>query len=67
VPGDLLDGEPLKYRRTKTGYVLYSVGWNEKDDGGTTAMSTDKKAPGLDLDEGDWVWPYRPRSKVVDG
>jgi hypothetical protein len=49
VPHDLIGGQPLKYHRTADGhFVLYSVGWNEKDDGGV---------PGKTVTEGDWVWP----------
>jgi hypothetical protein len=41
----------LKYRRTNGGgYLLYSVGWDEKDDGGVAAQSRE---------EGDWVWELR--------
>ena len=48
LPHDLIGGQPLKYRRTEgDGYLLYSVGWDEKDDGG---------APGKSADDGDWVW-----------
>ncbi len=36
VPQDLFAGKPLKYRLIKNGYLLYSVGQNEKDDGGKT-------------------------------
>ena len=36
------------------GYVLYKVGWNEKDDGGVPAMT--KSGEGVDFKEGDWVW-----------
>ena len=36
LPHDIINGQPLHYRRTDDGkFVLYSVGWNEKDDGGT--------------------------------
>jgi hypothetical protein len=49
LPHDIVGGQPLKYHRTADGqFVLYSVGWNEKDDGGV---------PGKTLPEGDWVWP----------
>jgi len=45
IPPDLIGGQPLHYRRTDDGkFLLYSVGWNEKDDGGQ---------PGSD---DDWVW-----------
>ncbi len=49
LPHDIITGEPLKYRRDGDGYVLYSVGWNEKDDGG-------KPSEKGDLEQGDWVW-----------
>ena len=51
LPHDLVGGQPLKYRRTEDGgYLLYSVGWNEKDDGGVIGKSRE---------EGDWVWEIR--------
>ena len=47
LPHDLIGGQPLKYRRTTDGkFLLYSVGWNETDDGGDR-----------DKQKGDWVWP----------
>ncbi|MGB7746129.1 MAG: hypothetical protein WBN75_02450 [Verrucomicrobiia bacterium] len=50
LPHDIIGGQPLIYRRTGDGkFLLYSVGWNETDDGGTTS---DK------MDQGDWVWQY---------
>ena len=49
LPHDIITGEPLKYRRDGDGYVLYSVGWNEKDDGG-------KPNEKGDISQGDWVW-----------
>ncbi len=52
LPHDVLTGEPYKYRRADPAFVLYSVGWNEKDDGGVPGkvMNDDK--------QGDWVWEY---------
>jgi ribosomal protein L17 len=46
VPGDLFSGKQLIYRAEKAGYVLYSVGQNEMDDGG---RSFDDDPPGDDL------------------
>ena len=44
VPLDIVNGEPLHYRRTDNGkFVLYSIGLDGKDDGG-------------DLKK-DWAWP----------
>ncbi len=56
-PHDVIKGQPLKYRHTDDGsFVLYSVGWNEKDDGGAVAFAEDGKA--ADPKNGDWVWRY---------
>jgi hypothetical protein len=56
-PHDVVNGQPLKYRRTDNGrFILYSVGWNEKDDGGVVA--TKDNPPRLDPLQGDWVWQY---------
>jgi len=57
LPHDVINGQPLKYRRTNDGlFVLYSVGWNEKDDGGMVVFNKDKRAS--NWKEGDWVWQY---------
>ncbi|HWA81867.1 MAG TPA: hypothetical protein VG820_00425, partial [Fimbriimonadaceae bacterium] len=32
---DPMDGKPLRYRRTGSGFTLYSIGHNLKDDGGS--------------------------------
>jgi hypothetical protein len=34
VPNDPFDGKPLRFHSTPTGYVVYSVGENGRDDGG---------------------------------
>ena len=48
LPHDIIGGQGLKYRATADDhFVLYSVGWNERDDGGV---------PGKTTTEGDWVW-----------
>jgi hypothetical protein len=55
LPHDVINGGPLHYRRTDDGrFLLYSVGWNETDDGGHLAVS---KAGRREIDKGDWVWP----------
>ena len=54
VPHDLINGQPLHYQRRADGdYRLYSVGWNETDEGGTTVRKDDGE---VDLRQGDWVW-----------
>jgi hypothetical protein len=58
VPHDVIGGQPLKYRREADGqFVLYSVGWNERDDGGVIVLQKGS-TPTVNRDEGDWVWRY---------
>lgn len=58
VPNDLLDGKPLRYRPgSNGGYVLYSVGWDQIDDGGQIAwLKQQGKETNVDATKGDWVW-----------
>jgi hypothetical protein len=67
LPRDLISGEPLHYQRQADNtYLLYSVGWNRKDDGGQLAFherpaqSTNSPVP--DPLQGDWVWPCPTRN-----
>ena len=51
IPHDVIGGQPLHYCRAPEGtFVLYSVGWNGRDDGGVRG----KPWPNTD---GDWLWP----------
>lgn len=70
LPHDIVGGQPLKYRRTSDNYVLYSIGWNEKDDGGVAAFTTNdpagseiQKTGAPDPDHGDWVWQFPSKSE----
>ncbi len=63
LPHDIIDGQPLKYRRTADGhYAIYSVGWNERDDGGVAGYKKGESDVPLRKAEhgvpevGDWVW-----------
>ena len=54
LPRDLIGGQPYHYRREAEGkFMLYSIGWNESDDGGQVATTT---GPSVDYSKGDWVW-----------
>jgi hypothetical protein len=51
IPNDVIGGRPLHYRRVTGGaFMLYSVGWNGRDDGGVRGRP-------LPATDGDWVWP----------
>ena len=57
VPNDIINGQPLRYRRTDDGkFLLYSVGWNETDDGGQVAKTKTGKIDWQNWKSGDWVW-----------
>jgi hypothetical protein len=57
LPRDVINGQPLKYRRTEGGqFVLYSVGWNQTDDGGKIELRQGNRS--VDITQGDWVWRY---------
>ena len=64
IPHDMVDGQPLRYRLDGTdGFVLYSIGWNRKDDGGQIAWtkpSSKNEKSQLDEKQGDWVWRSKP-------
>jgi len=57
IPHDIIDGQPLHYRRLEDGeFHLYSVGWDGQDDAGTpedTRQMFHSPQP-----TGDWVWQY---------
>jgi hypothetical protein len=56
IPHDIIGGDPLIYRPTFDGkFLLYSIGWNEKDDGGLEASDKTSNG-GIDYAKGDWVW-----------
>jgi hypothetical protein len=67
LPTDIITGQPLKYRRADDGqFTLYSVGWDETDDGGQFATDAERPAGRSGLrnwfmdteEKGDWVWRY---------
>jgi hypothetical protein len=56
LPHDIINGQPLHYRLTDNGqFVLYSVGWANKDEGGNVRQMRD---PLTDVRNGNWVWRY---------
>lgn len=69
LPHDVITGQPLKYRRTQNGqFLLYSVGWNEADDGGTPGIWTDWRGVShWDQHKGDWVWAFPSENQGTDG
>ena len=61
IPHDIIGGKPLIYRPASDGkFLLYSIGWNETDDGGQQVTAQTKNG-GTDFTKGDWVWQYPPK------
>ena len=64
VPLDPMDGKPLRYRSTsKTDYLLYALGCDGKDHGGTAKESFMYRDWLFDQ---DFVWPQRATSSEVE-
>lgn len=53
VPIDPFTGKPLVYRREGEGFIVYSLGSNEKDDGGRMTFNITQMV--MDKDD-DWSW-----------
>ena len=57
VPQDLVSGQPMKFKaQPDGGYLLWAVGWNQKDDGGKPGVRREGNATRNDLGSGDLVW-----------
>ena len=56
IPLDVMDGQPLRYRRTEDGgCLIWSVGPNRIDDGGKTSKSGKQLRRPFYKRKGDWV------------
>ena len=63
LPMDPYSDGPLVYRRTDSGFLLYSFGINLTDDGGKLGLGS-RGTPRMWADNGDWVfWPV-PKPQV---
>ncbi len=60
VPTDPIDNQPLRYRRTKDGIVIYSIGFDGKDDQGNIDRENWAN-PGVDL--GFRLWDPEQRRR----
>jgi hypothetical protein len=58
VPRDPYDGKPLRFKRTPTGVLVYSVGLDKTDNGGKLNRAN-PRAPGADL--GFELWDPKQR------
>jgi hypothetical protein len=57
LPHDIMNGQPYHFQLRPDGtYLLYSVGWNQIDDGGKVVYKKDNPNM-IDYTQGDWVWP----------
>jgi hypothetical protein len=57
LPHDIMNGEPYHYRLRPDGtFLLYSVGWNQIDDGGKVVYHEDAPTV-IGKYAGDWPWP----------
>jgi hypothetical protein len=55
IPHDIIGGQPPHYRRNSDGtFLLYSIGWSERDHGGLAGDQNDYSQTNSDL-----VWPEK--------
>jgi len=67
VPADPMDDHSMRYRRTSDGrYMIWSVGFDQKDDNGKVNIEPKDKFPARERYKrkrsykGDWTWQYQP-------
>ena len=65
IPWDIVNGLPLHYRKEGGSFLLYSIGWNLKDDGGRTAWTSTNQHY-VDPEEGDWTWPRMGLHELIE-
>lgn len=65
LPRDPFDGKTLRYSVTAGGYLLYSIGLNSTDDGGSPDPLPGRKSRSI-YDRKDIVWP-QPAPAKTDG
>lgn len=67
VPGDPVDGQPLRYRPNKDGsFLLYSIG-EDGVDGGGDPRPANEASKSLYWGKGrDWVWPQAASAEEVE-
>jgi hypothetical protein len=67
LPRDYMDGQLLRYRtNSQNGFVLYSVGFDGKDDGGDDTSFPKKSGHETWPAGRDWIWPQPITSQGRD-
>lgn len=69
LPKERIGGADYHYQQLSDGksFKLWSVGWNEVDDGGRVAIKTRKnRQPLHSTKKGDWVWPYPQAPELME-
>lgn len=63
IPKDVIQGGVLQYKPApEARFVLYSIGWDGKDDGGEPGR---KPNGAWESEQGDWVWKYPPATNAT--
>jgi hypothetical protein len=58
LPLDITAKAPFKYKRQSAdSFLLWSIGWNQKDDEGRIEKQGKGRSESIKIDEGDWTWP----------
>lgn len=63
VPRDPVDGSPLRYRRTKNGVTIYSIGTDKTDNEGQLCRESSGDTNGFDFGFELWNTSQRPQAQ----
>jgi Tfp pilus assembly protein PilE len=51
IPNEVVSTNAMRYLRSGSGYILYSAGWDQVDDGGALINTKNNQSQ-----KGDWTW-----------
>ena len=60
VPHEVVSTNAMHYQQTAQGFLLYSIGWDGKDDGGMFLKPINGRPEIINPENGDWVWRSAP-------
>jgi hypothetical protein len=56
LPHDIITGQPLRYHAENSRMLIYSIGWDKRDDHGAVARN---RWRGTDITSGDWAFRFK--------
>jgi len=60
MPLDIITGQPIRYRRKENIFLLYSLGWEQRDEGGLQTLPGEASESAFSI-KGNWTWMANSR------